>query len=99
MDLSNWLVSGQIASKTPIKVYRRGTFDICVMGLAGIELTFTAEAHTVLHFVLVARTVLVSHQCFVYLSFADQCWHSKSASKPPQDPVDKGVVTKHHEGR
>ena len=37
-----------------------------VLGLAGMELTFPIAALIVLCFVFVARTVLITHQCFGY---------------------------------
>ena len=37
-----------------------------VLGLAGMELPFPIAALIVLCFVLVARKVLIAHQCFGY---------------------------------
>jgi len=42
----------------------------CVPDLAGMELTFFIAAHIVLRFGFVAKTVLITHQCFSFCRVA-----------------------------
>jgi len=45
---------------------RRAKENAFALDLAGMKLTSFTATHTVLHFAFLAKTALVTHQCFIY---------------------------------
>lgn len=67
--------------------YNYSISKVCVLGLAGMDLTFPTAAYIVLCSALLARTTLI------LLPISEQCWHSIEAVTPtprPKRPVGWG---------